>query len=66
MAITDTYKLLSDEELVAKYHSGDEKAADYLIEKYKNLVRKMCVHIILQVPIMKICFRRACLAFLRQ
>ena len=36
MAITDTYKLLSDEELVAKYHSGDEKAADYLIEKYKN------------------------------
>ena len=24
MAITDTYKLLSDEELVAKYHSGDE------------------------------------------
>ena len=37
MAITDTYKLLSDEELVAKYHSGDEKAADYLIEKYKNL-----------------------------
>lgn len=40
MAITDTYKLLSDEELVAKYHSGDEKAADYLIEKYKNLVRK--------------------------
>ena len=27
MAITDTYKLLSDEELVAKYHSGDEKAA---------------------------------------
>ena len=25
---------------MAKYHSGDEKAADYLIEKYKNLVRK--------------------------
>lgn len=40
MAITDTYKMFSDEELVAKYHSGDEKAADYLIEKYKNLVRK--------------------------
>ena len=53
MAITDTYKLLSDEELVAKYHSGDEKAADYLIEKYKNLVRKpYTVHpICLQQPL---------------
>lgn len=37
MAITDTYKLLSDEELVAKYHSGDEKAADYLIENIRIL-----------------------------
>ena len=46
MAITDTYKLLSDEELVAKYHSGDEKAADYLIEKYKNLVNNYTFDIV--------------------
>lgn len=32
MAITDTYKLLSDEELVAKYHSGDEKLQIILLK----------------------------------
>lgn len=40
MGIRETYSRLSDEELVAKYHDGDGKAADFLVEKYKNLVRK--------------------------
>lgn len=30
---------MSDEELVAMYHAGDEGAADWLVDKYKNLVR---------------------------
>ena len=33
-------KTMSDEELVLKYRNGDEKAVDFLLEKYKNLVRK--------------------------
>ncbi|MGN0374403.1 MAG: RNA polymerase sporulation sigma factor SigH [Butyrivibrio sp.] len=35
----DAYLKMSDEELVIRYRSGDNKAADYLVEKYKNLVR---------------------------
>lgn len=35
----ETYIKLSDEELVLRYHSGDNDAADYLVDKYKNLVR---------------------------
>ena len=30
---------MSDEELVNLYHGGDNAAADFLVEKYKNLVR---------------------------
>ena len=30
---------MSDEELAAMYHAGDESAADWLVDKYKNLVR---------------------------
>lgn len=33
------YARMSDEELVALYHAGDGKAADRLVDKYKNLVR---------------------------
>lgn len=33
------YAKMSDEELVAMYHKGDESAADWLVDKYKNLVR---------------------------
>lgn len=33
------YNKLSDEELVALYQNGDFEAANYLVEKYKNLVR---------------------------
>lgn len=35
----EVYNKLSDEELVLRYHSGDNDAADYLVDKYKNLVR---------------------------
>ena len=35
----ETYNKLSDEELVLRYHGGDNDAADYLVDKYKNLVR---------------------------
>ena len=35
----EIYIKLSDEELVFRYHSGDNEAADYLVYKYKNLVR---------------------------
>ena len=40
MGYIDKYKKMSDEELVLRYHNGDEKAADFLMEKHKNLVRK--------------------------
>ena len=39
MSKKDAYLKMSDEELVIRYRSGDNKAADYLVEKYKNLVR---------------------------
>lgn len=32
--------MYSDEELIEKYHTGDERACDILLERYKNLVRK--------------------------
>lgn len=35
----DLYNKMSDEELVLRYHNGDNGAADFLVEKYKNLVR---------------------------
>ena len=40
MGNIEQYKKMSDEELVRLYHNGEEKAADFLVEKYKNLVRK--------------------------
>lgn len=40
MGYIDKYKKMSDEELVLKYRNGDEKAVEFLLEKYKNLVRK--------------------------
>ncbi|NMA83165.1 MAG: RNA polymerase sporulation sigma factor SigH [Epulopiscium sp.] len=33
------YKKMADEEIVERIHEGDEKALDYLMNKYKNLVR---------------------------
>ncbi len=33
------YNDYTDEELIERYREGDEAAADYLMEKYKNLVR---------------------------
>lgn len=35
----DLYNKMSDEELVIRYRNGDNDAADYLVDKYKNLVR---------------------------
>lgn len=34
------YNKISDEQLVELYNGGDESAAEYLLDKYKNLVRK--------------------------
>lgn len=39
MGKKDLYNKMSDEELVLRYHEGDNGAADFLVEKYKNLVR---------------------------
>ena len=33
------YSQLTDEELIARFRSGDSQVMDYLLEKYKNLVR---------------------------
>lgn len=35
-----TYENMTDEELISKYRDGDKQIMDYLMEKYKNLVRK--------------------------
>ena len=40
MGYIEQYKKMSDEELVLRYHNGDDGAAEFLVEKYKNLVRK--------------------------
>lgn len=34
------YEVLTDEELVSLYHEGDTQVAEYIMMKYKNLVRK--------------------------
>lgn len=34
------YETLTDEQLIAKLRSGEKEIIDYLMEKYKNLVRK--------------------------
>ena len=36
----DIYKDRSDEQLIEQLRSGQTKVMDYLMEKYKNLVRK--------------------------
>ena len=40
MGYKEEYKKMSDEELVLCYRNGDKDAAEFLVEKYKNLVRK--------------------------
>lgn len=37
------YKGMTDEELIVKLREGDEAIMDYLMEKYKNLVRKEAI-----------------------
>ena len=36
----EKYVGISDEELILRYRDGEEESIDYLINKYKNLVRK--------------------------
>ena len=36
----EKFKQISDEELILKYRDGEEDAAGFLMNKYKNLVRK--------------------------
>ena len=36
----EQYEKLTDEQLIEKLHSGDRDVTDYLIEKYKMMVRK--------------------------
>ncbi len=35
-----SYKYMTDEQLICKYRDGDKQIMDYLMEKYKYLVRK--------------------------
>ncbi|MCD7807371.1 MAG: sigma-70 family RNA polymerase sigma factor [Lachnospiraceae bacterium] len=35
----ENYRKLSDEELIEKYRGGDPQVADFLMNKYKNMVR---------------------------
>ena len=34
------YEHMSDEQLIRKYRSGDKQVIDYIMDKYKNLVKK--------------------------
>ncbi len=34
------YKNLTDEELLERFHNGEQEIMDYILNKYKNLVRK--------------------------
>lgn len=36
----DKYYGIADEELICRYHNGEHDIMDYIMEKYKNLVRK--------------------------
>ena len=36
----EQYEKLTDEQLIEKLHSGDRDVTDYLMEKYKMMVRK--------------------------
>ena len=36
----EEYRELSDEQLIEKLRGGDEKLMDYILDKYKPLVRK--------------------------
>lgn len=40
MKMSDMYKGLADEELIDKLRDGETQITDYIMDKYKNLVRK--------------------------
>ena len=37
---TSNYEQLTDEQLIHNLRDGDKKIMDYIMEKYKNVVRK--------------------------
>ena len=37
---TSNYEQLTDEQLIRNLRDGDKKIMDYIMEKYKNVVRK--------------------------
>ena len=37
---TSNYEKLTDEQLIRNLRDGDKKIMDYIMEKYKNVVRK--------------------------
>ena len=43
----DIYKELSDEELIARYMDGDKEVVDFLMDKYKYLVRGQAANMFL-------------------
>lgn len=36
----ENYENIADEELLERFHNGEQKIMDYILDKYKNLVRK--------------------------
>lgn len=42
MTMYNDYESLSDEELILRLHDGDNRVTEYIIEKYKDLVRRKC------------------------
>ena len=38
--MSDVYEGLTDEELIDRLRSGERQITDYIMDKYKNLVRK--------------------------
>ena len=38
--MVSAYDRMTDEQLIEKLRGGDRKIMDYIMEKYKNLVRK--------------------------
>ena len=38
--LVSAYDRMTDEQLIEKLRGGDKKIMDYIMEKYKNLVRK--------------------------
>ena len=55
----EQYEKLTDEQLIEKLHFGDRDVTDYLMEKYKMMVRKKARAMYLIEEKQKILFRKA-------